>query len=136
MLIGDVIRRETQRYEAILKALAAGKRTPAEIGQVLGLASSELSPYLKQLEALRLVERRLPVTLDPKRRRTSRTSRYYLADAYLRFSFCSIAPNFDLVEQELTTCRFAECGSQQQSVTNDQWHRWQQMNNVKQSISW
>lgn len=103
MLIGDVIRRETQRYEAILKALAAGKRTPAEIGQVLGLASSELSPYLKQLEALRLVERRLPVTLDPKRRRTSRTSRYYLADAYLRFYFRFIAPNFDLVEQELTT---------------------------------
>ncbi|MCE7983721.1 MAG: ATP-binding protein [Caldilinea sp. CFX5] len=103
MLIGDVIRRETQRYEAILKALAAGKRTPNEISQTLGLTASELSPYLKQLEGLRLVERRLPATLEAKRRRNSRNSRYHLVDAYLRFYFRFIAPNFDLVEQELTT---------------------------------
>lgn len=112
MLIGDVIRRETQRYEAILKALAAGKRTPNEISQTLGLTSSDLSPYLKQLEALRLVERRLPATLEPKRRRNSRNSRYHLVDAYLRFYFRFIAPNFDLVEQELTTLLWARIREQ------------------------
>lgn len=102
ILIGDVIRRETQTYEAVLKAVAAGKRTPQEIGAMLGLASSYLSPYLKQLEKLRLIERRLPATIPPERRRTSRTSRYHLADPYLRFYFRFIAPNLNLVEQELT----------------------------------
>jgi len=102
LLVGDVIRRETQTYEAILKAIAAGSRTPQEIGAAVGLASSYLSPYLKQLESLHLVERRLPATVPRERRATSRNSRYHLADPYLRFYFRFIAPNLDLVEQELT----------------------------------
>ena len=102
LLVGDVIRRETQTYEAILKALAAGQRTPQEIGTALGLASSYLSPYLNQLETLRLVERRIPATVPRDQRATSRNSRYHLADPYLRFYFRFIAPNLDLVEQELT----------------------------------
>jgi AAA+ ATPase superfamily predicted ATPase len=48
LLISDVIRRETQNYEAILKAVASGHRTPRQIGTVLGLTSSYLSSYLKQ----------------------------------------------------------------------------------------
>jgi len=102
ILVGDVIRRETQTYEAVLKAVAAGKRTPQEIGSMLDLASSYLSPYLKQLEKLRLIQRRLPATIPPERRQTSRASRYHLADPYLRFYFRFIAPNLNLVEQELT----------------------------------
>lgn len=102
ILIGDVIRRETQTYEAILKAVAGGQRTPNEIGTTLGKTSSYLSPYLKQLERLRLIERRLSATIPPEHRRTSRSSRYHLADPYLRFYFRFIAPNLDLVEQELT----------------------------------
>jgi AAA+ ATPase superfamily predicted ATPase len=65
VLIGDVIRRETQTYESVLKAIAGGGRTPQEIGEILGLTSSYLSPYLKQLEALHLVERRIPATIPP-----------------------------------------------------------------------
>jgi AAA+ ATPase superfamily predicted ATPase len=102
ILVGDVIRRETQTYEAVLKAIAAGRRTPQEIGAMLDLTSSYLSPYLKQLEALHLIERRLPATIPPERRQTSRTSRYHLADPYLRFYFRFIQPNLGLVEQELT----------------------------------
>lgn len=102
LLIGDVVRRETQTYEAVLKAIAAGCRTPGEIAKVLGLATSYLSPYLKRLESLHLVERRIPATVPPDKRLTSRKSRYHLADPYLRFYFRFIAPNLDLVEQELT----------------------------------
>jgi hypothetical protein len=72
ILIGDVIRRETHTYEAILKAIAGGQRTPNEIGTALGKPSSYLSPYLKQLERLRLIERRLSATIPPEHRRTSR----------------------------------------------------------------
>lgn len=102
ILIGDVIRRETQTYEAVLKAVAAGHRTPNEIGTALGKTSSYLSSYLKQLERLRLIERRLSATIPPEHRRASRNSRYHLADPYLRFYFRFIAPNLDLVEQGLT----------------------------------
>jgi len=103
ILVSDVIRRETQTYEAVLKAVATGHRTPSEIGTELGLASSYLSPYLKQLESLRLIERRIPATIPPQRRRSSRSSRYHLADPYLRFYFRFIAPNLGLVERELTS---------------------------------
>jgi len=69
---------------------------------MLDVTSSSLSPYLKQLEALHLIERRLPATIPRERRRASRNSRYHLADHYLRFYYRFIAPNLDLVEQELT----------------------------------
>lgn len=101
-LIGDVIRRETQTYEAVLKSIAAGDRTPQDIGRTLGVSSSYLSPYLKQLEALHLVKRRIPATIPPERRDTTKTSQYHMNDPYLRFYFRFIAPNAELVEQELT----------------------------------
>ena len=53
------------------------------------------------MEKLRLVERRLPATIPPERRQISRTSRYHLADPYLRFYYRFIAPNLNLVEQDL-----------------------------------
>ena len=112
ILIGDVIRRETQTYEAILRAIAAGQRTPGEMGTMLDLPSSYLSPYLKQLEALRLVERRIPATVPREHRLTSRNSRYHLADPYLRFYFRFIAPNLDLIEQELSDLLWERIGEQ------------------------
>jgi uncharacterized protein len=101
-LIGDVIRRETQTYEAVLKTIAAGNRVPQDIGNTLGVSSSYLSPYLKQLEELHLVRRRIPATTPPERREKTKTSQYHLTDPYLRFYFRFIAPNADLVEQELS----------------------------------
>lgn len=102
VLIGDVIRRETQTYEAVLKSISTGNNTPHEIGGALGVSSSYLSPYLKQLEELHLVRRRIPATIPPERRQSTKTSRYHLIDPYLRFYFRFIAPNADLVEQELS----------------------------------
>ncbi len=102
ILIGDVIRRETQTYEATLKAISGGQRTPQEMGAALGLDSSYLSPYLKQLEALGLVERRLSALVPPERRLASKASRYHLVDPYLRFYFRFIAPNLSMIEQGLT----------------------------------
>ncbi|MFZ2095406.1 MAG: ATP-binding protein [Anaerolineales bacterium] len=101
-LIGDVIRRETQTYEAVLKGIAAGNRTPQEIGNTLGVSSSYLSPYLKQLEELHLVKRLIPATTPSERRESTKTSQYHLIDPYLRFYFRFIAPNAELVEQELS----------------------------------
>jgi AAA+ ATPase superfamily predicted ATPase len=51
---------------------------------------------------LRIIERRLSALVSPDRRDASRDSRYHLLDPYLRFYFRFIAPNLDLIEQELT----------------------------------
>ena len=62
------------------------------------VSSSYLSPYLKQLEALHLVRRRIPATTPPERREGTKTSQYHMTDPYLRFYFRFIASNADLVE--------------------------------------
>jgi hypothetical protein len=54
------------------------------------------------LEELHLVRRRIPATTPPERREKTKTSQYHLTDPYLRFYFRFIAPNADLVEQELS----------------------------------
>src|SRR3990172_5398182 len=105
-LIGDVIRRETQTYEAVMKSIAAGNKTPQEIGNALGVSSSYLSPYLKQLEELHLVKRRIPATTPPERRESTKTSQYHLVDPYLRFYFRFLASHSQLVEQELNQVLF------------------------------
>ena len=112
LLIGDVIRRETQTYESVLKAVASGLHTPAEIAKALEVSSSYLSSYLRQLESLHLLERRLPATVAPEKRGTSRKSRYYLADPYLRFYFRFIATNLNLIEQELNDVLWQRIGEQ------------------------
>lgn len=101
VLIGDLVR-ETRTYESILRAIAAGNHTPGEIGEVAGIVSSNLAPYLKRLRELGLVERRVPVTVPPDQRHATTRSRYYLRDSYLRFYFRFIEPNLEMIEMELT----------------------------------
>jgi len=60
LLVGDVVRRETQTYEAILKAIAAGSRTPQEIGAALGLASSYLSDQRRRKVVWKITLRQPP----------------------------------------------------------------------------
>lgn len=101
VLISDLVR-ETRTYESVLRAIATGNHTPADIAGVTGLTSSNLPPYLGRLRDLGLIERRLPAMIPPDQRRTTTRSRYHLRDPYLRFYFRFIEPNLDLVEQELT----------------------------------
>jgi AAA+ ATPase superfamily predicted ATPase len=100
VLISDLVR-ETRTYEAILRAIAAGHRTPADIAGATSLNAANLPPYLARLRDLGLVERRVPVTIPLDQQRTTTRSRYHLRDAYLRFYFRFIEPNLSLVEQEL-----------------------------------
>ena len=87
--------REPATHLAILKAIGAGNHTLAEISDAALVSKSHLSAYLARLGELRLVERRLPVTIPPARRRRARTGRYHLCDSYFRFYFRFIAPNQD-----------------------------------------
>jgi AAA+ ATPase superfamily predicted ATPase len=88
--------REPQAHLAILKAIGAGAHTFEEIAAGALISKTHLSSYLVRLQALRLVERRLPATVPPAERRTSHRGRYHLRDAYFRFYFRFLAPALDV----------------------------------------
>jgi AAA+ ATPase superfamily predicted ATPase len=101
LLIGDLVR-ETRNYEAALRAVATGHRTPSEVAKVSGIVPSNLSPYLRRLIELGLIERRVPATIPAAQRRRTTRSRYHLRDPYLRFYYRFIEPQLEMVEQGLT----------------------------------
>lgn len=101
LLVGDLVR-ETRTYEATLRSIAVGCHTPDAISRAIGTKTPNLSPYLKRLQELGLVERRIPAAVPPSKRRATTRGRYFLLDPYLRFYFRFIEPHLDLVEQELT----------------------------------
>jgi hypothetical protein len=111
LLINDLVR-ETRNYEATLRAVATGARTPADITKVTGLLSSNLAPYLRRLIELGLVERRIPAIIPQDQRQSTTRSRYHLRDPYLRFYFRFIEPNLELIELDLTNALWQRIADQ------------------------
>ncbi len=102
VLISDLTQRETVNYEAILKAIADGRHTRDDIAAFTAIPSPSLSHYLPRLLDLKLIERRVPATVPLDKIKTSRHSRYYLGDPFLRFYYRFVDPNLHLVERGLT----------------------------------
>jgi hypothetical protein len=97
-LIADLVR-ATTNYEAVLRAVARGVHTYAEIAKEAGFNSPpQAVPYIKQLTDLQLIERRIPATVPRDKRQTSRRTRYYLQDPYLRFYYRFIEPYPEMIE--------------------------------------
>jgi AAA+ ATPase superfamily predicted ATPase len=94
LLLFDEVR-EPRVYRTILQAIGGGAHTLDEISNAALVGKAHLSAYLTRLQELRLVERRLPVTVPPGKRAGSRLGRYHLADPFLRFFFRFIAPRQD-----------------------------------------
>ncbi|MCW1968672.1 MAG: ATP-binding protein [Anaerolineae bacterium] len=94
--------RDAGRYEAVMRAIADGKHTVKEIALSARLTHSDLTPYLKRLRALQLIERRAPALLQPRQRESSTRGRYHLSHAYLRFWYRFVEPNLEAIEQGLT----------------------------------
>jgi AAA+ ATPase superfamily predicted ATPase len=84
--------REPRAYLAVLKAIGSGYHTMRAISNETLIASSHLSAHLSRLQELKMVERRLPATIPPAKRRRSRQGRYHLQDPFFRFYFRFIAP--------------------------------------------
>jgi AAA+ ATPase superfamily predicted ATPase len=83
-------------YFEILAAIAEGRSTKSDIGDVVHVKASSLSPYLNDLrDVLHLVEHSVPVLDDPRR---SKKGRYVLKDNFFRFYFRFIFPNSSLYE--------------------------------------
>jgi hypothetical protein len=100
-LIADLVR-TTTNYEAILRAVAKGAHTFADIAKEAGFSSSQqAAPYLKQLTDLQLIERRVPATVPRDKRQISRRGHYHLHDPYLRFYYRFIEPYPEMIEMEM-----------------------------------
>jgi AAA+ ATPase superfamily predicted ATPase len=84
--------REPNSYLAILKAIGSGAHTLTQISERAFIPSTSVNFYLNTLQELRLVERRLPVTLPKGQRVRSRRGRYHLSDPYFRFYFQFLEP--------------------------------------------
>lgn len=86
---------DPRTHVAILKAIGAGHHTLSDIANAALVGRTHLSAYLARLQELRLIERRLPVTIPPAQRRRSRRGPYHISDPYFRFYFRFIAPYQD-----------------------------------------
>jgi AAA+ ATPase superfamily predicted ATPase len=82
---------------AALKAIGGGCHTLSEISNESLIGTTHLSFYLATLQELRLVERRIPVTVESAMRRKSRQGRYHLSDPYFRFYFRFLDPHHDVL---------------------------------------
>jgi len=111
LLISELVSR-TNVYTSVLSAIAMGAHTPQEIATRAGLVPSNLDPYLKQLQKLGLVERRLPALIPPDDRPTTTRSRYHLRDPYLRFYFRFIEPHLESIELDLVDALWDELHDQ------------------------
>ena len=85
--------REPRVHLAILKAIGSGQHALGDIANASLVGKTHLSAYLARLQELRLVERRLPVTLPPAKQRLARQGRYHLSDPYFRFYFRFLDPH-------------------------------------------
>jgi AAA+ ATPase superfamily predicted ATPase len=61
--------------------------------------TANLTPYLKRLLELKLIERRIPATIPLAQRKSTTRSRYHLSDSYLRFYYRFVEPNLVMIEQ-------------------------------------
>ncbi len=93
--------REPRAYLAVLKAIGLGYHTLKDISNYTLIASSHLSAHLSRLQELKMIERRLPATIPPAKRRRSRRGRYHLQDPFFRFYFRFIAPFHDYLPFDL-----------------------------------
>jgi|SRR5579859_2573592 len=85
-------------YRTVLKALGEGAHSLSEISAHALIPKTHLPEYLDKLQELYLVERRLPITVPPRRQAISRVGRYHIADPFLHFYFRFVVPQLDELE--------------------------------------
>lgn len=88
--------REVDSYYAVLRALAAGSHTSADIAALTGLPERSLHYYVQQLDELGYVARRHPLHGGAP---AKRAVRYVLEDPLLRFWFRFVFPNLSFLQQ-------------------------------------
>lgn len=93
LLIDEV--RDPGAYLSVLYAIGLGFHTFQDIVRRSQVKATSLPETLATLRDLRLIERRLPATIPPGKRKTSKQARWHIKDSFLRFYFRFIAPYQD-----------------------------------------
>ena len=92
LLLADEVR-DIRTYLTVLNAIGEGAHALKEIADATVTAPTNLTKYLGVLQALRLVERRVPATVPPALQHRSKQGRYHLIDPFHRFYFRFLRPN-------------------------------------------
>lgn len=88
--------REPATYNAIIKAIATGSSKSSVIASKVGLESSALATYLKNLISLGIVKKETPITL-----KTTKKTIYSIDDNMFRFWYRFIPNNMALIQNGL-----------------------------------
>lgn len=90
--------RDPALYSSILDAIGMGATSPKRIAERAGMDSGGVSPYLKTLVDLGIVERVVPFNENVA---TTRKSIYRLADPLFAFWYRFVSPHADMIEAGL-----------------------------------
>ncbi len=90
--------RETNIYNTIIEAIALGNTKLNDIYLKTQIDKSKLTPYLKNLMDLGIVEREFSVTDRVKTRANIQRGLYKLTDNYFRFWYAFVFPNISELE--------------------------------------
>jgi len=97
--------REVENYYAVLRAVASGSRTSAQIASQTGIPERSLHYYVGQLAGLGYIAKRHPLTAG---RPNARVVRYALEDPLLRFWFRFVFPNNSFIGRATPREAFAQ----------------------------
>lgn len=87
--------RRPNRYVSILQAVAAGRTSPKAIADHTSIEPQSVPKYLAELQRVRLLDHRVPVTEEGKR---TRRGIYVLGDPMFRFWYRFVAPRLSQAE--------------------------------------
>lgn len=96
----NLLKQEVQKasqYNAILSAIAGGASQNNEIATAVGLTSTEITYYLKELQRLGIVKRVQPAV------KSGRRAVYCVSDNLFRFWYRFVMPNRPTIERGITT---------------------------------
>lgn len=82
-------------YSSVLASIASGFHLWTDIARISGVTETNLGHYLDTLQALGMVERRIPVLAPLGNRR----GRYHVRDPFLRFYYRFILPHRTAIER-------------------------------------
>lgn len=99
VLIGDVLRRDSPDYEAVLDAVGKGFHDLDSICTAAALPGHRVAHVLDTLVQVRLVERRIRASIPLRQHQIARHARYFLSDPFLRFYYRFILPNRSQIAQ-------------------------------------
>ena len=96
----NLLKQEVQKasqYNSILSAIAGGASQNNEIATAVGLTSTEITYYLKELQRLGIVERELPAV------KSGRRAVYRVSDNLFRFWHRFVMPHRSTIERGITS---------------------------------